>query len=408
MLEKIKDSLELQLNIQYCACMGLYWMMYCFTLSFANAFLAGMGFGTAMIGFILALVYLLSLLIQQAVSIAVDRGIGLNLTQVITAMSLVLLVSQFCLARSEGATFRTGFFFLVGAIIVAAMLPFLNALNFHLEKCDVRMNYGVARGTGSALFFVGSLMIGKFMEDVSPKAAPVLSVIFTIIFLLVFGILLFNTRKFKLNEEIPFDPTRDETVGLDLSQVVAFYHRFRMFFILLLGIVGYYFGHMLICNFFYQIIVNVGGNTADNGGIMAIQAIVEVPCMFLFNKLADRFGTSKLLAVSGIMYTVKIFFTFIAHSVGMLYFSVLFQSVSFALFIPASVKFVNEIMDEKDAVKGQAFVTVAMTGANLLASIFGGILFGTIGCGPTLFLGTIVSIAGCVVAIYALIKINEK
>ena len=130
--------------------------------------------------------------------------------------------------------------------------------------------------------------------------------------------------------------------------------------------------------------------------------------MIFFTWLKDRFGSKLLLSVSAVFYFVKIFATAIATSVGMLYFSMVFQALAFAIFIPASVHFVDEIMSKKDAVKGQAFVTVAMTLSNLLSSLLGGVLIKLFGVTFSLWFGTVITICGVVVSIYGLVKIKEK
>ena len=53
----------------------------------------------------------------------------------------------------------------------------------------------------------------------------------------------------------------------------------------------FYFSHLVINNFIYQITVNVGGNESDTGGILALAAIVELPAMIFFTQLKERFST---------------------------------------------------------------------------------------------------------------------
>ena len=88
----------------------------------------------------------------------------------------------------------------------------------------------------------------------------------------------------------------------------------------------------------------------------------------------------------------------------MLYLSMLFQALSFAVFIPASVHFVNEVMLPCDAVKGQAFVTGMITIANLLSSLLGGILLDHCSIFIMLLLGTVTTIAGALILFVALHK----
>ena len=75
---------------------------------------------------------------------------------------------------------------------------------------------------------------------------------------------------------------------------------------------------------------------------------------------------------------------------------------AFAVYIPGSVHFVDEIMSSKDAVKGQAFVTGMITLANLLASILGGFLIDNFGISVMLTVGTIATLFGTILSISVL------
>ncbi len=408
MLEKIKNSKVLQMNIKYACAQGLYWMGLCCIVSFASAYLTGIGYSTAAIGFLLAISFLIAAFLQQVVSTAADNARKINVVEITMIFSLILalaFIGQLC---HGSKSFGAGLFFIIAATVSTTLQPLLNAMNFFIERHNIEMRFGVARGCGSLFFFVISLIAGNLMNLVSVAAAPVCGLIVTLLLVADLVWIDYDLRGLKLNNKNdaynPFYGNKDNNLSVD--QIKAFIEKYKMFFVFLIGVVGYYFGHVLINNFFYQITVNVGGNTGDNGGILAIQAIVELPAMFCYDKLHKRFGSKVLLATAGIFYFIKMVLTAMAHSVGMLYFSVMFQSLSFAIFIPASVHFVDEIMDQKDAVKGQGFVTIALTIGNLLSSIIGGILFNLVGVAPTLWFGVIVTLAGTILSIYGLVRIK--
>ena len=163
-----------------------------------------------------------------------------------------------------------------------------------------------------------------------------------------------------------------------------------------------YFGHTLINNYLYQITVNVNGNSQDLGSLQAFSALLELPAMIFFATLQKRFGCRKLLQASAVFFIIKIVITLFATNIFLLYLSMVFQSLSFAVFIPGSVHYVNEVMLPNDAVKGQAFVTGMITTANLLSSLLGGILLDQSGVFTMLTIGTIVTIIGAGITIYSL------
>ena len=183
MIYKIKESLELRLNLSYIAIQGLYWMIVCCTISLGSAYLSNRGYSTVGIGALFAIAYLIASILQQLISIETDKSSRFNVLDVLAVLGTVLAIDLLFAVNTDAKGFGTGFTFLIAAMIATIMQPFLNALNFHIEKYDIKMNYGVARASGSFFFFIMSLLAGNLMKSISEKAAPVLGLIVTILFI---------------------------------------------------------------------------------------------------------------------------------------------------------------------------------------------------------------------------------
>ena len=407
MLERFKDSKDFRMNVLYVVAQGLYWMMVCCAVSMGNAYLSNSGFKTFSIGFLFAIAYLFAAVVQQALSILTDTATKFDVVDILAILGAILSIDLLIALLTDSKGFLIGFTFFIGAMVATVIQPFLNALNFHIEGYKVQMNYGVARASGSFFFFLMSLIVGLFMKTVSEKAAPffgfLVSVAFTAVIICIYRELK-NLGEGSSNDYDPFEATTGE--ALDILNVREFVEQYKMFFLFLIGVVCFFFGHIVINNFFYKIAVSVGGDEGTNGALIALGAIVELPAMIFFNKLKEKFDTRLLLGVSAVFFFIKIFITAMASSVGLLYFSMLFQSLGFALFIPASVHFVDEVMPKKDAVKGQAFVTIATTISSLLGSVLGGLFMEWFGCSATLGFAAVVTFVGVIVAIIGLVRIN--
>ena len=78
------------------------------------------------------------------------------------------------------------------------------------------------------------------------------------------------------------------------------------------------------------------------------------------------------------------------------------QAFSFAIFAPASVRYVDEVIARRDAVRGQALVTAMITLGSIFASYFGGLLLDTSTPKYTLLIGVIVSVAGTLIMLGAI------
>ncbi|SDB08360.1 MFS transporter, PPP family, 3-phenylpropionic acid transporter [Pseudobutyrivibrio sp. YE44] len=408
-LERFKSSFDFKMNVLYTITQGLYWMLVCCTVSMGSAYLSNRGYSTFAIGLLFAIAYLFAAIVQQVVSVATDSSTSFDVVDVLAVLGGIVSIDLFIALFTSGKGFATGMTFLLAAMIATVIQPFLNALNFHIESYKVSMNYGVARASGSFFFFLMSLIVGFFMKVVSEKATVVLGFIVAVLFTYLIFVIYRELKASGIKVRKEFDPLEhDVSEGITLDYVKSFIERYRMFFMFLIGLVCFFFGHIIVNNFLFQIAVNVGGDEGANGGLLALQAIVELPAMIFFNWLRERFGNRLLLGTASVFYLIKIFFTAIATSVGMLYFSMIFQALSFALFIPASVHLVDEIMPKSDAVKGQAFITIAMTFSSLLGSVLGGLIINLCGVSATLWFGTFVTFIGTIITIWSLLRINTQ
>ena len=77
----------------------------------------------------------------------------------------------------------------------------------------------------------------------------------------------------------------------------------------------------------------------------------------------------------------------------MIYLAQVCQMFAYALFVPASVYYVNEKIAVADRVKGQSLVTTSMTLSGVFANFAGGIMLDALGVGHVLLAG--VSLIDC-------------
>jgi PPP family 3-phenylpropionic acid transporter len=283
------------------------------------------------------------------------------------------------------------FILLNGALM--CMMPILNSLAFAFEDYGIQLNYGLARGIGSAAYAITSLIMGFVVAHISPKLLPILYV--AILAGLIPQINGFRVRgKKRIRRSAPANQPTISTVEFLKKHVV--------FMIFLGGFLLVYLDHMMINNFFIYFIDNVGGTTSDMGIAVFLAAILELVSMTALERIKNKVNTPSLLIFSGVMFTVKHIITWLAKSMFMIYVAQFFQMFAYAIFIPASVYYVNQIFDKEDSVKGQALVTMSMTAAGVFASLLGGFMIDAVGPSMTLLIGAIVSAIGTGVMIYAL------
>ena len=142
---------------------------------------------------------------------------------------------------------------------------------------------------------------------------------------------------------------------------------------------------------------NLGGNSSHMGVAISIAAFSELPAMALFSKIRKHFKISSLIVFSCFAFTAKAIFTAISGNILSLYLVQLIQAFSFAIYTPASIYFVNEIMNEHDKFKGQAVITAFVTAAAVIGSLSGGIILDNFGVKTMLYFGAALSTLGTVI-----------
>ena len=126
----------------------------------------------------------------------------------------------------------------------------------------------------------------------------------------------------------------------------------------------------------------------------ALMAFLEIPPMFFFNRVHMRFSCQTLLKLAALCFTIKVVWTLLAQSVMMVFAAQFFQLLSFGLFLPAMVVFIDELMERGEAVKGQALYTIVITVSTVFASLTGGFLLDLGGSKALLLAASLVTAAG--------------
>ena len=184
--------------------------------------------------------------------------------------------------------------------------------------------------------------------------------------------------------------------------------RNKLFVILNLAVIGVFFSNSILNSFMLQIVEGIGGNSEDMGRIFSVMAFLEIPALFFFDKIKERFSCQFILKFAAICFTLKVLLIYLAESVTMIYVAHLLQTLSFGLFLPAMVSFIGEVMAKGEAVKGQALYTVMTTASSMLASVLGGIMLDVSGPGFMLLVSTIVTGLGALVLVLIVDRIKKK
>ena len=321
-----------KITLFYAGIHGLFWMTCGLMFNFASAYLLDRGFSNSQIGAILGAAYALSAVAQPLFAALFNRS-GIRLSSgmacvyaIMAAMTVIVLA----LPLGRGA--------LAGLIVCifmlqSAMQPSVNSLHRGYALRGVEVNFGFARGVGSAAYSVMCALVGRLLYRMRPRMLPALYL--GTMLLLIACLLAFRAPSF--------------TAG-----------------------------------------------SAQQGVAVAVAAMTELPAMVLYGRLSRRMGVGRMLCLTAWVWVAKDLLTALAATPAALYIIALLQFASYAFYVPATVEYVSTMLPPEDFLKGQALVGTAFTLGSLAATFLGGRMLDLLGVRGALDSIQLVSVAGAV------------
>lgn len=400
---------------RYAVINATYFMGFCGVHAYASIFMLERGFTNSQIGMLIALANIFSVLIQPVIAGWIDRQGKLTnrrVASVCTAVMILFSLSLSFVQREKAVIF---IILMLIYMIQMAYQPIIIAMNFEYAEKGCAINFGLARGLGSLGFAVYSPVLGNLLERHSVSVIHIgdaLVLTIGLFFLLTFRL---PERPGELKKP---DGEREKTArnGEEAGQTGAeqgavahnnffdFARHYPGFMLFLLSVILVFFAHNMINDYLIQIITPLGGTENHLGYVTAMSALLELPTMAFFGKIAKKIPGEKLLKISTVFFTVKVTLLFAAINISGVFASQFCQIAAYALFIPASAYYVSEVMEKLDQVKGQAYLNCAIT----LSGTFSGLVCGRVLdlAGPKTMLacGVAASLAGTVLAVVSVRK----
>lgn len=404
-----------QLTLKYAFLQGSYWISECIIYSFAAVFLQYKNFSNTHIGIVLSLSAIISIILQPVISAFADNSKKKSVRNIILTLMLIVFVFALLLKINTDSFIIIGGIFVIINAIQFTLNPLLNSFALEYLNNGYPFNFGLARGSASIAFAVSSFFIGHGVTRFSAS-------IILPLFILSYCFLLIAAYSFKLKGTSKPQSSNNNTniaPGVESSDndsrssdnapasILGFFIKYKRFTFLLIGIAMVFYAHSLINTYLINIVENVGGNSSDMGLSLTIAAALELPMMASFVIIIKKIKCNQLIEISAFFFFIKTAIIWLAPNVFFVHISMAFQMLSFALFTPASVYYVNSIINKEDRIKGQSMLGVATLGvAGTIAYITGGKLLDASGVSNMLMLGTIVSLIGFIIVIFSTEKSN--
>ncbi len=397
------------LNLKYAAINATFMLMVCATSGYAYNFLSQSGFADGAIGIIIALVSICGLVGKTISGSIIDKSEKIDEKTFISGAMICTVVLSLLLAVIPAGSFLMIPVVILAFTAAAIGLPFFNSMAFIYEKDGQKINYGLGRGTGSAAYAAGSALLGTLWGWKGRTILP-----FYIAFFAVATFLLVRLMPTPSKAAEEAGEAEEKAVNLSYGE---FFRKYSRIILVVVSMILMYFCHMIIQTYFAKVITNIIGEEAASvsgavesiqGTALFIQAMVELPTMFLFSQILKKVSINKIMVFAAVMFSVKHVMTWLCSSTGMLYGAMVLQMLGYALIVPGGVYLANEIVQPEDRNKGQAVMGVTMTIGGLLSSSIGGQLYQWMSVSNVVLVGVIASVIGTVLMFIGIRQIESN
>ena len=392
--------MQKKLNLDFSIIQATFWMLYSTAGIFVSVFMLDKGYTNSTIGLVIALGSVLAIFLETGVANITDKIqkiTNITVMKCLIAVMYVLVIAILLIGEKSLALTIAYIALIVGH---TTMHPFVNALSFYLSEGGYNVSYGLGRSMGSLAGGTLAFVMGYLVSWFSPNMIMYMGLVNLTIMTVAVFITEKHYKQITQNGVVAVQQAEEEVEAISLGEFVQ---RNKLFMIMSLGIVLLFFGNVIVENFTIQIVENIGGNTEQMGFVIFLLSKFEMPAMLGFNKLKEKFSYVFLLRVAAVFFSLKIIMMFLANNMFMIYLAQLNQVLGYGLLFPALVSFIDHIMDQREAVRGQAVFTVALTVGNVIGSVLGGIILDAFSVTTLLGISSILSVIGSLI-IMALIN----
>ena len=371
---------------------GFFWMNFAAIMGFSSLYLLDCGYSNTQIGMIIAVAGIISAVMQPVIASYADRPSSISVKKIILILSAVqVILGVLVLLTYQKAFVLTGLFYGCLITLLQLLTPLVNSLGMESINQGKKLNFGAARGMGSVAYAVFAYVLGIIIAKSGARFVPVSIIV-------IYSALLVSLLLF------PFEKEAKKSVKSSRKQSAnpfAFFLRYKRFSVVLVGCVLVYISHILLNSFTFQIVESKGGGSEEMGFVMALGALVELPTLFCFTFMMKKIRCDIWFRISGIFFMLKTLGTLLAPNIPVFYAVQIFQMLGWALITVSSVYYVNSIMDEQDAIKGQAYMTMTYTLGSVIGALLGGALIDIAGVNMMLTFGTAAAAVGMVIMLVA-------
>lgn len=400
MVSKMKILEKVQVKHQYSVVQALYWMTSCALAGYAAVYLQDRGLSNTLIGVTVGGAACLSMVIQPLAAQVVESISGLTVKKVIQALIVMMAVMFGVLTVIPVPVAGVVILYMGMNTLNYCMPPMLSAMGMEFINRGYYLNFGLSRGLGSISYAVCAAVLGIVIDRFFPG---VLGYIYVVLAILLF--LAVSAMKDLEAEEPTFQQEIVEREKKPEESIWKTVCKNKTFLCLMIGFCLANMNNAAIATYTVNIIKNLGGSDTVLGFANFVSAASEMPVMLLFGYFMKKGNCIRLLKVSAVFFLIKPLVLVFANTLPLVILGLGLQGLSFGLFTPAAVYYVNSTLIPEQRVKGQAiFSTITAGAATCGGNVLGGWLQDAFGLQTMLW----VCAAMALVGVLFVIGLSEK
>lgn len=350
---------------------ALFWASYCAYSSFIVNMLTDYGYPSATATGMMTATSVLSFIAQPVSGYICDNFISHK--RVYIALTICALPTMVLLSHCLFSPVLTMALMLLFTVFMVQMPGLLDAWVIGLTNLYPGVNYGLCRGSSSLLFAIAAQAMGWVTAQFGHGARMWLGAALGLLSVIVaFTLKELPTRR--QAETAAGEANSRNPHGLSTGETVKILVRNKCYLLLLAMNFLLFLGYSCVSSFIPVLTEQLGGGSGEVGTVFALNALAEVPAMFLMSAVLRKVPAKKVILFAAVFFVLRLGLTAMSVNFTMMLLVQLLQGFSFAVIWPASMGYLNQIVE--DGVRSTAIMTYSSVTLGVSA-IFGN-LFGTL------------------------------
>ena len=384
-------SLKNKYNLLY----FLYCIAGCCLVEFVTVFLLYRGVSNTQIGLVTGIGCVSSIFLSPWLTGLLGRSPRLNVRDVLGGVYLFMAAVFILLAYMPMPAVAVMAGYTVIYCLYMGTYSFLQVMASDYTAAGMDINFGLARGLGSASWAIAALLLGMAVDATSPAVTGAAFMAATAVMVL-------------LMRKMPVAPsqTGSEEKG---GSAIAVLKDYPVFFMILLGFTLCKVGMTPLLTYLPNIMTNLGGSTGMFGVAIFVMALSETPVMAMAGRWMEKMDILTLTVIGGIAYVARNFIICFATSVPMLMVGMIFQGFSYGLLTVVAAYYAMYRLKGSDQAMGQTMTTVMTNGfGSTIGNVAGGVLQDTLGINSMYIFACGMTVLGALVIIMAKLSDRKK